>query len=85
MVVINDLINVRVKFPLTEVILTQGVSLRTNLNIDSTKLAGVDSTQVSSDFTTHSCNISMSLNKKKILIQPMVHSPQKDPMTKIYV
>lgn len=33
----------------TEVKLTHGVSLRTNLNIDSTKLAGVDSSHFSSE------------------------------------
>lgn len=45
----------------TEVTLTHGVSLRTNLNIDSTKLAGVDSSHFSSDRTTQICNLSMSL------------------------
>lgn len=49
---------------LTDVILTQGVSLRTNLNIDSTKLAGVDSWHFSSDLTTHICNKSISLKRK---------------------
>lgn len=51
---------------LTDVMLTQGVSLRTNLNIDSTKLAGVDSSHFSSDLTTHICNKSMSLKKKVV-------------------
>lgn len=48
---------------LTDVILTQGVSLRTNLNIDSTKLAGVDSWHFSSDLTTQICNKSISLKR----------------------
>lgn len=41
--------------------LTHGVSLRTNLNIDSTKLAGVDSSHVSNSFTIQVCNVFMSL------------------------
>lgn len=49
---------------LTDVILTQGVSLRTNLNIDSTKLAGVDSWHFSSDLTMQICNKSISLERK---------------------
>lgn len=46
---------------LTDDMFTQGVSLRTNLNIDSTKLDGVDSSHFSSDLTTHICNRSISL------------------------
>lgn len=52
---------VDVFFVSLDVILTQGVSLRTNLNIDSTKLAGVDSVHFSNAPTTHCCNLSISL------------------------
>lgn len=49
---------------LTGAILPHTVSLRTNLNIDSTKLAGVDSWHLSKCATIQTCNASISLMKE---------------------
>ena len=46
-------------------ILTQGVSFRMNLNIESTKLAGVDSVHPSNSETTHDCRVDISLKQNK--------------------
>lgn len=48
------------------VMLTHGVSLRTNLNIDSTKLAGVDSLHFSNDSTIQCCRLAISLKQSAI-------------------
>lgn len=47
--------------------LLQGVSFRTNLNSASTRLAGVDSLQVSSSRTTHASSLSMSLQFSSLI------------------
>lgn len=49
----------------TTVTLMQGVSLRTNLNMDSTKLAGVDSSHTSNSPTIQFCRVFMSLKVRQ--------------------
>lgn len=53
------------KLPLT-VTLAHGVSFRTNLNIDSTKLAGVDSSHDSNSLTIQCCSVFMSLKWNRL-------------------
>lgn len=57
-----------------------GVSFRINLNIDSTRFAGVDSSQSSNVVTMQFCNLFISLKDKEETIRKKEKKEEKKPM-----